>query len=193
MKVASAILPTKYGTFKVIIFRSKKDKLEHVALLKGKNFKSEVLVRVHSCCLTGDVFSSLRCDCHEQLQKSLTMIGNSKNGVFIYLNQEGRGIGLTNKIKAYALQETGLDTIQANEQLGFKADHRSYKIAAQILKDLNINRINLLTNNPDKINQLKIYGVNIIKCTTLEITPNGINKNYLKTKKNSLGHILKLV
>lgn len=191
MNMASSTLPTTYGVFKIIIYTV--GKLEHVVLLIGKDFKKTALVRIHSRCLTGDVFTSLKCDCREQLIASLTKIGKSKNGVFIYLNQEGRGIGLVNKIKAYALQETGLDTIQANEQLGFTADSRSYKVAAQILKDLHIQTINLLTNNPDKVNQLKHYGINVVKCIPLEIAPNSINKNYLKTKKNSLGHILKLV
>lgn len=191
IKKASAILPTIYGIFNIKVYTAAK--LEHVALLKGKNFKNPVLVRIHSRCLTGDVFSSLKCDCHEQLQESFTRIGRVKNGALIYLNQEGRGIGLVNKIKAYALQETGLDTIQANEQLGFTADPRSYKIAARILKDLGINEINLLTNNPDKAKQLKLYGIKVIKCIPLEIPPNKFSKNYLKTKKNKLGHKLKLV
>ncbi|MCL5784208.1 MAG: GTP cyclohydrolase II [Patescibacteria group bacterium] len=193
MKVASASLPTKYGLFKILVFKSKKDNLEHVALVKGEDFKKEALVRIHSRCLTGDVFSSLRCDCHEQLQKSLQKIGKAKNGVLIYLNQEGRGIGLVNKIKAYALQEAGLDTVQANEQLGFTADTRSYEIAAQILKDLNIQKINLLTNNPDKINQLEALGITITKRIPLETIPNKIDKIYLMTKKNKFGHKLKLV
>lgn len=191
IKKASAILPTIYGVFNIKVYTAAK--LEHVALLKGKDFKKPVLVRIHSRCLTGDVFSSLRCDCHEQLQKSLTEIGKVQNGALIYLNQEGRGIGLVNKIKAYTLQETGLDTVQANEQLGFASDPRSYKIAAQILKELKINQINLLTNNPDKVTQLRHYGISVIKCIPLEITPNKINRNYLRTKKNRLGHKLKLV
>lgn len=193
MKAASATLPTKYGIFKIIVFKTKEDNLEHVALVKGGNFKSGVLVRIHSWCLTGDTFSSLKCDCHEQLQQSLKKIGQARDGVLIYLNQEGRGIGLTNKIKAYALQENGLDTVTANEQLGFTADQRSYNVAAQILKELEINQINLLTNNPDKISQLRNFGIIIKECIPLEIAPNRNNKTYLKTKKYKMSHKLNLV
>ncbi|MBI2019218.1 GTP cyclohydrolase II [Candidatus Daviesbacteria bacterium] len=192
MSIAQATLPTKFGIFQISIFKSK-DNLEHAALIKGKNFDKEVLVRIHSQCLTGDTFSSLRCDCREQLQQSLKKISRARNGVLIYLNQEGRGIGLTNKIRAYALQENGLDTVTANEQLGFAADQRNYKIAAQILKKLNINQINLLTNNPDKVNQLRQLGVNIKKCLSLEIAPNKTNNTYLKTKKYKMNHKLNLV
>lgn len=192
MTTASATLPTKYGLFTIKVFKSK-DNLEHVALVKGKDFKKEVLVRIHSSCLTGDVFWSLRCDCHEQLQESLTKIGQAKSGVLIYLNQEGRGIGLVNKIKAYALQENGLDTVEANQRLGLAIDSRSYQVAAEILKTLNIYNVNLLTNNPDKISQLKLHGITVKKCIPLEIIPHHINKNYLKTKKNKLGHKLNLV
>lgn len=192
MSIAQATLPTKFGIFQISIFKSK-DNLEHAALIKGKNFDKEVLVRIHSQCLTGDTFSSLRCDCREQLQQSLKKISRARNGVLIYLNQEGRGIGLTNKIRAYALQENGLDTVTANEQLGFAADQRNYKIAAQILKKLNINQINLLTNNPDKVNQLRRLGVNIKKCLPLEIAPNKTNNTYLKTKKYKMNHKLNLV
>ncbi|EKD89860.1 MAG: GTP cyclohydrolase II [uncultured bacterium] len=193
VKVASVKLPTSFGTFKVIIFKGIKDKLEHVVLLKGENFKNPVLTRIHSSCLTGDVFSSLKCDCRDQLAASLTKIGKSKNGLLIYLNQEGRGIGLINKIKAYALQEKGYDTVAANEQLGFAADTRNYNIAAQILKDLNIDHILLLTNNPDKVTQLKQSGITVVKAIPLEITPNNKNRSYLKTKKDRLGHKLSLV
>lgn len=193
LKTASANLPTKYGDFEIIIYKSEKDHLEHIGLLKGKALKNIPLVRIHSSCLTGDTFSSLRCDCRDQLISALVKIGKSENGILIYLNQEGRGIGLTNKIKAYALQEKGLDTVAANEQLGFAADTRSYEVAAQILKDLNTDKINLLTNNPDKAAQLKNFGITIVKCVPLEIAPNKTNKNYLKTKKYRLGHKLKLV
>lgn len=193
MKIASATLPTKYGIFKLKVFKSKKDGLEHVALIKGNDFKKPVLVRIHSRCLTGDVFSSLRCDCRKQLIAGLTKISKAKNGVLIYLNQEGRGIGLANKIRAYALQEKGFDTVEANEQLGFAADPRSYEVAAKILKDLNICKINLLTNNPDKTSQLENFGVKVIKTIPIEIAPNSTNLEYLKTKKYKLGHKLKLV
>ncbi len=189
---ASASLPTIYGRFQIKIYRSS-DSLEHAALIKGQNVKGTAMVRIHSSCLMGESFSSLRCDCRDQLIKSLEIIGKSKKGVLIYLDQEGRGIGLSNHIKTYALQEKGLDTVQANEQLGFAADPRSYEVAAQILKDLNIHRINLLTNNPDKISQLKDFGISVVKCIPIEITPNRKNKSYLKTKKYKLGHKLKLV
>lgn len=192
-KVASATLPTIYGNFKIIVYKSKKVGLEHVALLKDKNFKEPVLTRIHSACLTGEVFSSIKCDCKEQLIACLKKISKAKNGVLIYLNQEGRGIGLANKIKAYTLQEKGLDTVQANEQLGFAADQRSYKVAAQILQDLGICKITLLTNNPDKIDQLKKFGIIVEKYLPLEITPIPEDLNYLKTKKYKMGHKLKLV
>lgn len=192
MKIASAILPTKYGIFKIIVFKSKRDNLEHIALVKGENFKEPVLVRIHSQCLTGDIFNSLKCDCGDQLKKSLITIGKN-NGVLIYLNQEGRGLGLNNKIKAYSLQETGLDTVDANNHLGLPTDTRNYRIGAEILKNLKITTINLLTNNPDKIEQLKKYGININKRVPLEIIPNHINESYLRTKKNKLGHKLKQV
>lgn len=192
-KIITANLPTIYGRFQIIIYKTLSDNKEHVVLLKGNELKGSTLVRIHSRCLTGDVFSSKRCDCRDQLITSLKKIGKSKNGILIYLNQEGRGIGLSNKIKAYRLQDGGLDTIEANEQLGFAADPRSYKVAAQILKDLGISQVTLLTNNPDKANQLKAFGINIIDCIPLETTPNDVNKSYLKTKKEKLGHKLSLV
>ncbi len=192
-KVASATLPTTYGVFKIVIYRSLEDGLEHAVLIKGQNFTESVLARIHSQCLTGESFSSLRCDCKDQLIKALTKIGKSKNGILIYLSQEGRGIGLGNKIKAYVLQAKGLDTVEANEQLGFAADPRSYRVAAQILKDLKIKQINLLTNNPNKISQLKKFGIKVKNAIPLEIAPNPIDLRYLKTKKNKMGHKLKLV
>jgi len=192
-KIASAMLPTTYGIFKIIIYRSLEDNLEHVVLIRDQNITEPALVRIHSQCLTGEVFTSQKCDCREQLMTGLTKISKAKNGVLIYLNQEGRGIGLANKIKAYALQENGLDTVEANEQLGFAADPRSYKVAAHILKDLNIQQITLLTNNPDKISQLKKFGIKVKRVIPLEIMSNPININYLKTKKNKMGHKLKLV
>lgn len=192
-KVASATLPTNYGIFKIVIYRSPDDKLEHTALIKGQNFTKPVLTRIHSQCLTGESFSSLRCDCKDQLIKALTKIGRAKNGILIYLNQEGRGIGLGNKIKAYGLQEKGFDTVEANEQLGFAADPRSYEVAACILRGLNIKKITLLTNNPDKISQLKKFGIKVTKIIPLEIIPHPIDLNYLKTKKIKMGHKLKLV
>lgn len=191
-KITSASLPTAYGNFQIIVYKSIKDNFEHVALVKAKNFQEHTLVRIHSQCLTGDVFSSLKCDCRDQLIMSLIKIGQ-EGGVLIYLSQEGRGIGLTNKIKAYALQDKGYDTVEANKKLGFEADLRDYKIAAQILKDLNIDQIALLTNNPAKIRELKGYGITVAECIPLEVIPNKINKSYLKTKKNKLGHKLNLV
>lgn len=193
IKIASAKLPTTFGLFTIIIYKSLEDGLEHVVLLKGSKTEEPTLARIHSECLTGEVFTSLRCDCRDQLIKSLTEIGEAKSGILIYLNQEGRGIGLANKIKAYALQEKGYDTVTANEQLGFAADPRSYEVAAQILKDLNICKISLLTNNPDKINQLENFGITVNKIIPLEIAPNPTDIGYLKTKKNKMGHKLKLV
>lgn len=193
IKIASAKLPTSYGIFRIIIYKSIKDNLEQVVLLKGESFKKPTLVRIHSQCLTGDVFSSLRCDCSEQLHKSLIKINKAKSGVLIYLNQEGRGIGLANKIKAYALQEKGLDTVEANKHLGLAADLRDYQVASEILKDLKIYKIVLLTNNPDKVSQLTSLGITVTRCAPLEVTPNKTNKGYLRTKKDKLGHKLTLV
>lgn len=191
--ISSAQLPTRFGRFKIIIFRSAPDGLEHVALVKGSVRKQMVLARVHSQCVTGDTFGSLRCDCGEQLHKSLEQIGRAPRGVLLYLNQEGRGIGLGSKIKAYALQDKGLDTVEANEALGFPADARQYRIAALILKKLGVAAIKLLTNNPDKECQLLQSGVKIIGTLPLEIKPNKINRQYLKTKKERFNHRLRLV
>lgn len=191
IKTASATLPTEYGSFQVLVYQSKEDRLEHTVLSK-KGKRKPILVRIHSQCLTGDTFSSLKCDCRDQLIKSLTKIGR-QGGVLIYLNQEGRGIGLTNKIKAYFLQDSGLDTVEANKKLGLGADLRDYKVAAQILKSLKISQISLLTNNPDKVNQLKSFGITVKSCIPLEINPNRLNIGYLKIKKDKLGHKLTLV
>lgn len=193
IKTASANLPTEYGTFQVLVYRSTKDGLEHTVLLRRGKSNAPFLVRVHSSCLTGDTFSSLKCDCHSQLVKSLRKIGKVKNGALIYLNQEGRGIGLTNKIKAYALQDQGFDTIQANKKLGLEADLRDYSIAAHILDDLKIKKIILLTNNPDKINRLNEHGITVLRRQRLETPPNKTNRSYLQTKKNQMGHKLKMV
>lgn len=192
LKIASVTLPTRYGIFQISIYQSSKDSLEHVVLQSGERLKKPTLVRIHSRCLTGDVFSSLKCDCRDQLEMSLKTI-DQQGGILIYLNQEGRGIGLGSKIKAYFLQEKGYDTVEANKKLGFAADPRSYKIAAQVLKSLNVNQIVLITNNPDKVNQLESYGITVTGCIPLETTPNSINKSYLKTKKDKLGHKLRLV
>ncbi len=199
IKKASAFLPTKFGIFKLSIYASF-DQREHAVLVMGNpstslraRNKKPVLVRLHSQCLTGDTLFSLRCDCGDQLKTSMKKIKSETRGVIIYLNQEGRGIGLTNKIKAYSLQDRGLDTVDANHILGLPKDARDYLSAAQILKDLNVTTINLLTNNPQKLDQLEKYGIKVNKRIPLEITPNHINKNYLKTKKEKLGHKLTLV
>lgn len=192
IKTATSILPTKYGDFQLTVYKSVIDSREHVALVKGK-MKETVLLRIHSQCLTGDTLLSLRCDCGEQLHQSMKLISKNGSGVILYLNQEGRGIGLTNKIKAYALQDQGHDTVEANESLGFPIDARQYKVAVDILKDLSITRVNLLTNNPDKEKQLINFGVEIINTTPLEIKPNKVNKHYLATKKQKLAHRLKFV
>ena len=187
-------LPSKYGNFKLISFEQKDTKDVHIALKKGEwKEDEEVLVRVHSSCVTGDILGSLRCDCGSQLQKALKMIDKNGQGLLLYMNQEGRGIGLINKLKAYVLQEKGYDTVEANHKLGFKMDHRDYGVGAQILKSLKIKKINLLTNNPKKRVGLIGYGLQITKNTKIEIKPNSFNRKYLETKRDKMGHeILKL-
>ena len=187
-------LPTEYGNFKLISFEQKDTKDIHLALKKGDwTEDEEVLVRVHSSCITGDILGSLRCDCGSQLQKALKMIDKKGQGLLLYMNQEGRGIGLINKLKAYVLQEKGFDTVEANHKLGFKTDHRDYGVGAQILKSLNIKKINLLTNNPKKRVGLIGYGLQITKNTKIEIKPNSFNRKYLETKRDKMGHeILKI-
>ena len=192
-KVAQANLPTRYGQFIAIAYKSTIDPDQHVALVKGDVSSDEpVLVRVHSECLTGDVFGSLRCDCGEQIEMALNAIAEEDRGVLLYMRQEGRGIGLHNKIAAYALQDKGLDTVEANESLGFPADLRDYGIGAQILADLGIKKIRLLTNNPKKVVGLEGYGLHVVETVPLRVDPNPLNLRYLETKQQKLGHILNL-
>jgi 3,4-dihydroxy 2-butanone 4-phosphate synthase/GTP cyclohydrolase II len=191
-RVAAADLPTDYGDFRVIAFESGLDKETHVALVKGEIGDGQnVVVRVHSRCLTGDVFHSMRCDCGAQRDAAMARIEREGRGVFLYLNQEGRGIGLANKIRAYELQEQGLDTVEANERLGFKPDQRDYGIGVQILKDLGVKSMRLLSNNPRKLVGLEGYGLSVAEWLPLEIPASAHTERYLKTKKDKLGHRLK--
>jgi 3,4-dihydroxy 2-butanone 4-phosphate synthase/GTP cyclohydrolase II len=190
-RVVSSKLPTKFGTFALHLYEDELNKEHHLAIVHGEVAgKKDVLVRVHSSCFTGDTLGSLRCDCGEQLQKALQRISEEERGVVLYMHQEGRGIGLENKLKAYALQDSGLDTVEANEALGFKADLRQYGIGAQILVDLGLSRIRLMTNNPRKIVGIEGYGLKVTRRVPLEIPANKTNREYLKTKKDKLGHIL---
>lgn len=185
-------LPTQYGDFKLIPYLQISNEIEHVALVKGEWDKDEsILVRVHSSCITGDTFGSLRCECGEQLHKAMEMIEKEGKGVLVYLNQEGRGIGLMAKIAAYKLQENGMDTVDANLHLGYQADERDYGVGAQILRNLNITKMRLMTNNPVKRIGLESYGLEVTENIPLEITPNQYNKFYLETKRNKMGHVLK--
>lgn len=187
-------LPTEFGTFDLIPFKQKSNGLEHVALIKGEWTKDEpVCVRVHSSCVTGDIFGSMRCDCGQQLHEAMKKIDEAGKGVVVYMNQEGRGIGLFNKMKAYKLQEEGLDTVEANIELGFEDDERDYGVGASILRELELGKINLLTNNPIKRKGLEAYGLEVVKNIPLEIEPNEHNKFYLETKRKKMGHTLELV
>ena len=182
-------LPTRHGTFRIIPFRQKSNGLEHVALVKGEWEKDEpVLVRVHSSCLTGDVFESYRCDCGSQLHEAMERIDRAGKGVVVYINQEGRGIGIFNKIHAYKLQDEGFDTVEANEQLGFKADERDYGVGASILRAVGVSHMRLMTNNPVKRTGLEGYGLIIDEIVPIEIEPNEYNRHYLETKRDKMGH-----
>lgn len=191
-RVAETVIPTAFaGEFKAIVYENDVDNLLHIAMIKGElDARQPVLVRVHSECLTGDIFGSLRCDCGPQLQQAMSMIEKEGKGALLYIRQEGRGIGLVNKIKAYALQDQGLDTVEANEKLGFKPDMRNYGIGAQILVDLGIRKMRLMTNNPKKMVGLDGYGLSIVEQIPIVIEPNEFNKCYLECKKLKMGHLL---
>ncbi len=192
-RVAEAKLPTPYGNFKVIAYKSQTDPDEHLALVMGDVATDDpVLVRVHSQCLTGDVFHSMRCDCGEQVQMAMRKISTEGRGVILYMRQEGRGIGIHNKIKAYALQDEGLDTVEANLSLGFGADLRDYGIGAQILADLGVRNMRLMTNNPKKMSGLESYGLKITEQLPITTEPNPHNRRYLQTKQKKMGHLLKV-
>jgi 3,4-dihydroxy 2-butanone 4-phosphate synthase/GTP cyclohydrolase II len=190
-RIATVPLPTEHGEFAIIAYENEIDHLDHVALIKGDlQSRDNVLVRMHSECLTGDVFGSQLCDCGAQLHTAMQMIDHEGVGVIVYLRQEGRGIGLANKLRAYELQARGRDTVEANEELGFKPDLRDYGIGAQILADLHLKNIRLITNNPTKIVGLEGYGLKVVERVPIEIPPSQKNLNYLRTKKTKLGHLL---
>lgn len=193
-RAATAEMPTNFGVFKLIVYENSVDSLDHLALVMGEIDPEEPIpVRVHSECMTGDVFASLRCDCGNQLHQAMRQISENGNGVLIYMRQEGRGIGLLNKIRAYELQDQGKDTCEANEALGFEVDLRDYGVGAQIMVDLGLKKIKLLTNNPRKIKGLEGYGLNIVERVPLEVEPCQYNNDYLSTKKTKLGHYLNLI
>jgi len=188
-EVVRVQMPTKYGAFTLVAFKEKLTGGEHLALIKGEWEKDEpILTRVHSSCFTGDILASFRCDCGEQLHKAMQMVDNEGKGVILYMNQEGRGIGLLNKLKAYKLQEEGMDTVEANLHLGFGMDERDYGVGAQILRSLGATKLKLMSNNPRKRAGLKGYGLEVVDIVPIEIKPNPHNENYLKTKRDKLGH-----
>lgn len=192
-KIVDVKMPTKSGNFQLHVYKEKTTGQEHLALVKGTWEENEgVLVRVHSSCLTGDIFGSCRCDCGPQLEKAMEMIEAEGKGVIVYMNQEGRGIGLINKLKAYKLQEEGMDTIEANIELGFKSDERDYGIGAQILRDLGVSKMKLMSNNPTKRTGLVGYGLEIVENIAIEIESNIHNESYLKTKRDKMGHSIKM-
>lgn len=191
-KIAQADLPTRYGRFTIFGFQGQAKNEEAVALVRGNlHGKTAPLVRVHSQCLTGDVLTSLRCDCRSQLELSMKKIGQAPSGILLYLPQEGRGIGLMNKLRAYQLQDGGMDTVEANEKLGFAADARDYDFSAQVLKKLGAKRIRLLSNNPEKVRQLENAGIQVVERVPCQPRISKISQAYLKTKKSKLGHLLK--
>jgi 3,4-dihydroxy 2-butanone 4-phosphate synthase/GTP cyclohydrolase II len=191
-EAAETVLPTQFGDFRAVCFVNDMDDYEHIALIKGEiDPETEVMVRVHSGCLTGDVFGSLRCDCGEQLKKAMAKVQEEGRGVILYLQQEGRGIGLANKLKAYALQDQGLDTVEANEELGFDADLRDYGVGAQILVALGIRKMRIMTNNPKKIIGLEGYDLEVTGRVSIEIEPREENRRYLECKSDKMGHLLK--
>jgi 3,4-dihydroxy 2-butanone 4-phosphate synthase/GTP cyclohydrolase II len=193
-RAAETVIPTSFaGEFRAIVFENDVDNLLHIAMVKGEiDSEKPILVRVHSECLTGDIFGSLRCDCGDQLKKAMKMMEEQENGVLLYIRQEGRGIGLVNKLKAYALQDQGMDTVEANQKLGFKPDLRNYGLGAQILADLGVRKMKILTNNPKKIVGLEGYGLSIVEQVPITIPPNEFNRCYLKCKELKMGHLLNI-
>lgn len=188
---SQAHLPTIHGNFEILVFRNGRDPVEHIALVKGDMGAGEgIPVRLHSECLTSEVLGSLKCDCREQLQTALAYLSQQEKGILLYLRQEGRGIGLGNKIKAYALQDQGLDTVEANHALGFPDDLRCYDMAAAMLKKLGVKSVYLLTNNPNKIAGLEAYGIRVLRRVPLQIAPHALNRFYLQTKSKKSGHVL---